>query len=466
MGLVSRYWRLIRLDGTGKVRVEEVAIAKSFFLEQFAHLSNQSEGSDSSIQRQLALLWKGEEATRYPAEACLRCYISQQIEQVCLQLEAQFGHQHGFNRYDLFPFVLDDDGRWIKSQRITPSSRSFATEILQTFDPSRAGLSTWVSLLVRHHRDLNQFLLEQGVYLVSDWAILNDTTPKQLARIFAEFHSRTPAEIQSASHLLQGYHQIYRQDRLKQRQSGVRGQCPPPNLEQLQKIAESVAPFFLEPLTPEEVMSQLQAIALQLRQYRIYVRGGQGPTESLDQPENQATAAKLQLPERDDAQAEQQEFLAVYRQQFLDCLDHVMELVVGDRLSHMQRKNPQTAHQFLTALTLFHCRGQSMGEIASQIGLKAQYQVTRLMKLKEFRADVRQHLLRRLCDRIGEMAQAYTDPQRLHTLNQTLETALDEQVSTLIQQAENEASIAKHQPLDSLFARRLCHHLDTRSIEA
>jgi hypothetical protein len=34
--ITSRYWRLVRLGGTGQSRVEEVAIAKAFFQAHFA----------------------------------------------------------------------------------------------------------------------------------------------------------------------------------------------------------------------------------------------------------------------------------------------------------------------------------------------------------------------------------------------------------------------------------------------
>jgi hypothetical protein len=471
MGSIVKYWRFVRMGTLGKRQVEEIALAKAFFQQQFADLVGQTDVPDASIQRQLWQMIQPNESSdqRQYAEWCLRCYISNQIEQSCLQLETQFGSEHGFTRYDLFPFVLDDVLDVRLRDKATASNavsyRSLATEILESFDPVKAGLSTWVTRLVRHHKELNAFLLERGVYLVSDWAILNDTTPKQVQRILADFHSLSAAEIQTAVHLLNAYHQVYRQDRLKQRQVGIKGQCAPPTSEQLQRIATDLRKTASLTWSVEATLSQLQTLATQLRQYRIYVRGGSAPVESLDQPENQSLAVAMQVAERDDTQDEQNEFLAFYRDLFLRCLDQSLEQVTGDRLSSLQRKKGDTAQQFLLALQLFHCRGQSMGEIASQVGLQAQYQVTRLLKLKEFRADVRQQLLLNLRDRILEKAKDYTDPDRLQALDQQIETALDEQIATVMQQAEAETSVAKNSPLASLFARRLCHHLDTRSVK-
>lgn len=445
----------------GKRRIEEVAIAKTFFQQHFSQ--SPAELPNVVIQRRL-MTFLAESRDRNPAEYCLRCYISHQIEQVCLQLESQFGADHGFTRNDLFAFVLDDDGDWITSRKRPTQYRSLATEILETFDPDRAGLSTWVTRLVRHHKELNAFLLQQGVYLVSDWAILNDTSPKQLERIFTEFHAQTPVEIQQALHLLQSYHHIYRRDRLQQRQRGVKGQCPPPTPIQLEQMAAYLHPLVYPALTPEAILSRLQAIATQLRHYRVHIRGGALVSQSIDRPDTQIPALAMQTHDPDETEMEQQTFLMGYREQLLVGLDQVTAQVVGDRLALLQRKRSQAAQQFLKALHLFHCQGQSMTEIAAQVGLQAQFQVTRLMKLKQLRSDIRQRLLKQLKDYTLGLARTYTDTQ-LQTLDHAIEAALDEQLTQLMQQAEAEASVAKKRPLTSLFARRLCHHLDTRSLE-
>jgi predicted RNase H-like nuclease len=132
-------------------------------------------------------------------------------------------------------------------------------------------------------------------------------------------------------------------------------------------------------------------------------------------------------------------------------------------VTQLQRKDTKKAQQFLSALELFHCQGRSMSEIAQLVELQAQFQVTRLLKLKAFRADVRQRLLLLLRDRIFEQAKAYTNPERLEALNQQIEEALDEQITTVIQEAATEASTAtatKNRITSGLFAQRLCRQLD------
>ncbi|MBD0362657.1 MAG: hypothetical protein ICV55_07805 [Coleofasciculus sp. C3-bin4] len=480
MSAASRYWTLVRIDAAGKRKIEEIAQAKAFFLASFPEFMPRSEVPDALIQRQL-LHWmreaKGQTDTnkRFLSERCLQCFISSQIDRVCQKLATQFGAEHGFTCGDLLPFVLDDDGT------TTPASTSYQSllrEIVQSFDPEQSSLATWTTRRVKHHKELNAFLLEHGVYLVSDWAILNDTSPKQLQRIFSEFHHLTPIEIQQAKQLLESYHAVYRAQRLKQRQAGIKGQCLPPTTEQLHKMGMSLSTQTSKRLTPETLMTQLQEMASRLREYRIYVRGGSLPTESLDVTTDTGTLTEripsLDFADNQDTPDEQTEFLSFYRQQFLTCLDQAVAQVTDERVKHLQRKDAQKAQKFLTALQLFHCQERSMTEIAPEVNLQAQFHVSRLLQLKSFRADVQQQLLVRLRDlcfaaalryRVFDQAKAYTEPERLQTLNQQIEEALDEQITQVIQEAARSASTAttaKNQTTTSLFAERLCRHLDTR----
>jgi hypothetical protein len=470
-GAASRYWTLVRIDAGGKRKIEEVASVKAFFLSSFPEFTAQNEVPDTSIQRQL-LHWMREatEDVRFLAQRCLQCFISNQIERVCQELARQFGAEHGFTSSDLLPFVLDEDYRRQTRKAINQASspyKSLLSEILQSFDLQQSSLATWTTRRVKHHKELNAFLLEQGVYLVSDWAILNDTNSKQLERIFLQFHQLTAIETQQAQRLLESYHAVYRAQRLKQRQAGVRGQCPPPTTEQLQQISKHLSTQTAKTLSSETVMAQLQAIASRLREYRIHVRGGSLPEKSTDAPANGTSADRnrfLEIADNRGITDEQTEFLDDYRQQFVACLDQVIAQVTEKQVTKLQGNDPQKAQNFLTALKLFHCQGQSMTEIAKALHLQAQFQVSRLLKLKAFRADIQQQLLVQLRDRVLEQAKAYTDAKRLQTLNQQIEEALDEQVAKVIQEAEMEASTAtttKNQIASSLFAQRLCRYLDT-----
>ena len=460
----------MQLDGSGRCRVEEQAIAQAFFHQQFTEFAQQSDVPDAIIQRQLfaVLQSKFSQSDQQDLAAlCLRCFISHCIEQQCIQLEAQFGAKYGFTRSDLFPFVLDDTSRNSWQMLTTSQYQPLASKILHTFDPDLAQLSTWVGRQIKQHPELSQFLREHGVYLIGEWAILNDTRSEQLQRILTGFYALSPVEVEQAFNLLQAYHAVYRQDRLEQRQLGKlksKAACLPPTSDQLSRMAQWLRDRTNSSLSNQSILNKLQSLATQLRCYRLQVRGGaSGLTTSIDQPDARELVAEIAT---DDSATESDQiaFLTFYRDQFSTQLDQAIEQATNDRVTYLQRKKNQAVGQFLTALHLFHCQGQAMGEIALEIGLEKQFQVTRLLKLKEFRADVRQRLLKELLYSVLDKAKAYADPMHLHQLDRQVEAALSEQIDAVIQQAEAEAAVAKCRPLNSLFSHRLCHHLDTRRV--
>lgn len=480
MSAASRYWTIVKIEAAGKRKIEEIPSVKTFFLASFPEFTPESEVPDALIQRQL-LHWMRETtelktndtSKRFLSELCLLCFISIQIERVCLQLEAQFGTEHGFTCNDLLRCVLDDDSRRLRRNAppaVSTSYQSLPQEILQSFNPEQSSLATWTTRLVKHHRELNTFLLEHGVYLVSDWAILNDTNSKQIQRIFLQFHQLTSFEIEQSKQLLDSYHAVYRAQRLQSRQQGIKGHCLPPTREQLEQMQMRLLTQTGERFRPETIMAKLQEMASMLRDYRIHVRGGSLPTESMDAPINSNASADRTwfrdfIDDRNTTD-EQTEFLLSYRQQFITCLDQAIAKVTEDKAGKLHHKDPQKAKNFITALQLFHCQGKSMGDIAKAVNLQAQFHVSRLLQLKSFRADIQQQFLVLLRDRVIEQAKIYTDPERLNALSKQLEEALDEQVTQLIQEAATEASTAtgtKNQTTTtSLFAERLCLYLDTR----
>jgi hypothetical protein len=442
----ARYWKLTRLDLTGHRKVAEIDAAKAFFLAQFGDLD--SDRPPAEIQAHLLDL----SPTQPIADLCLRCFISNQIEQVCIQLEQQFGLNHGFSRQDLLAVVLDDDGR---PERDADSTYvSVARHILNTFEPSKGSLTTWTIRLVKHHRELNQFLLECGVCLLSDWAILNDTNANKLRRVLQEFHQTSDYEIDQAVSLLTAYHQVYRTDRLAQRQTGVRGACPPPTPEQLQRMQSELSSG-----TPRGILAQLQALAFQLRQYRVAARSGRLPSISIETGDTVTIADRLAAPDPEAADEgnEQTAFLQAFRGEFGNALSQSFERVITART---QRYKGDKSQNFVTALQLFHCQGRSMTEIAQSVGLQAQFQVSRLLNLKAFREDVRHQMAAQLLAFVKQQAAPLMAPDRLQQLDSAIESALNEQIEDLMQAAQAQAQSPKDYMTGTMFSRTLCQFLD------
>ncbi len=213
-------------------------------------------------------------------------------------------------------------------------------------------------------------------------------------------------------------------------------------------------------MSADTVLKQLNAIAFKLRQYRITAQGGSVSTVSYDQPEIQPLVERTQMVEDN---AEELEFIKLYQSEFLSSLDIAVSSAIEEFIKKHQSKRPSSEKFFITALHMFHCEGKPMNEIAPQVGLKKQYEVTRFLKLSEMRADIRQKLLVILRSKVIEIAISFTDSKRLEDLDKQIELILDEQISEMIQKAESEVKKPiRNQPLRSLLARRLCHYLKKR----
>lgn len=458
-----KHYTLVMLNSAGKRQIREIEMAKTFFDDTFADLSNIDEVSDVLIQtRLLEIYQKSSSELSLLAQRCLLCWISWQIEQVCLSLDKLFGNNHGFTYQDLLIYVLDDDG----SLHSSNAYKCLGREILETFDPQKSNLNTWTTRKVKQNRELNKYLLECGLYFVTDWAILNDTKISQLKNILSGFHSLTNLEIEASQKYLEAYHEVYRAERFRQRANNkTQGRCHPPTIQQLQKIIEVLKIKGIDNLSTKVVMQNLQNIASHLREYRIHVRNDSFPTISLDEKLNENFALIEQIP---DPNAENiivetdvtKTFLAVYRSQFLNCVDEALITVIESRVKKMQKKDVDKANKFLIGLQLFHCQRISMGNIAKELGLRAQDAVARLLKLKEFRADVRQEILVKLKQKVIELAQKYSTPKQLVTLEAQIAEALEEQITNVISQAEIEATSMQSNCAVSFFSERLCKQLD------
>ena len=491
MGLALHYWQLLQLGSEGQHMPVEIASARELFQQTFPDaIAGDNSVDDANVQSQLLESFLASIIMRTAIaelctqaliplqiskhfqaammarvampELCLRCLISHQILWTCQQLAAQFGNHHGFTYRELLPLVLDDAG-----QQPATEPLPLTLEILLSFDPERGKLATWAAQRVKTHPPLNRFLLEQGVYRVSDWAILNDTKLQQLPRILGEFHELSDREIEQASWWLESYHDVYLADRLKKRQAGIRGRCAAPTPDQLtemgrlyqEKAGKMPVP---ETPAPEVVLRQLQKLAERLRGYRIYARGGPPPRNFRDRGQEKDIASPTPEPNEEES-----EFLQRYASLFQQCLDAALVEVTQARYSKLKQRDALKAEHFIQGLILFHCRGQAMGTIASELGLKAQYQVTRLLKLGDFRTDVRQNLLARLLSQVLALAHRY-HPTELQDLEAQVEEALSAEVDALIEEAATQGHNPNTQTrfARSLLAQRLCDYLESRSCES
>lgn len=425
---IVRYWQLLRITGSGEYRSHRLPQVQAWLQRAFSALLSRDDATQ--LQKTLLDRWRSKTTQADLALLSLRCFVSHQIGDACDRLTQKFGQTYGFTTADLLAVVLDDDGR-------SPSDyRPFTQQILESYDPAKAALSTWSSRLTCNHPELTQRLLEKGLYRVSPWAILNDTSLEQVAKILRTFHLCSEYEVGEAVDLLERYQRVYCRDRLRQRQAGGSRRCQPPTPDQLQEM--------------KATLEQLKQLAERLRQYRIHVRGG---ASGLYQP---AMADWDQIPDATPVPDEQEEFLAMFRQAVQAGLAAAIAQVVAANIHRLSQKKTPQAEDYVRGLHRFYCRGQTIGTLATDLGLDNFAKARRLLDLKRLRADVRYRLLPTLYEQVRQQAIGYSSPEQLHHLDQTLEAILAEQIDNLLAADAADAQSPNRTGPTSLFARQLC----------
>lgn len=472
MDVTWKYWTHVRLEASGNLRRQEIAVAKTFFHQQFPSITNTAL-SDSHIQQHLVQISRSNERTHLAseqatggqltseqalAESCLRCFISHQIPQICLNLERRFGIQGRFSRTELLPYVLDD------VNPLTPfPDRAFyqplAVKIVHTFNPTQSSLSTWTRRLVWQHKDLNTALMEHGIYLASNWAILSHTTPARVQRILSSL--LTAEEIQQVCHLLESFHAVYRYDRIQQRSLGLNQRCSEPTMDQLRRMVLDLQhrdPLHFQTYSPAKVLQDLSALAQKLRRFRKLPEFALGN----DHLGVLSDRHQLQLADQDQIQ---DEFLTRYLEASEDCLRQAVQQVIDHRLTNLRSQKPRKGNQilpkdqaFLKALYLFYCEAKSMADIAPLVGLEKQFQVTRLLELKELRAVVRRLWLSLIRDRLATLIEDYLESDQANRLDPHLDGLLEDLIDRMI--AEDETDSYNHRRgFKSKFTASLSHYL-------
>lgn len=430
----SNYWKMTVLTAAGQLTSREYPQAQQLFKRLFAKAMTAEDISDRDCQDRLWQVWRTESADAPIAQLCLRCWLSHRIVMTCKQLAYSFGDSYGFRAVDLWPKVLDDTGD------SPPAPSSLVTKILTSYNPDRAALSVWAKRLTQNHRDLTSFLLSQGLYRATPWAILNDTQVSQLSRFLPHLSSSMLA---SEGKLLNAYHQVYRQDRIRRRVG--RGQrCLPPTDEQLHRIDLS------QPVNA--VRSQLHDLAERLRESRLARRGGPLPTRSIDSQDYPEPVA----PEPDEPEDRQIRFMESYHQDFRATLGEAIRVTIAVYTERYQARRVPKGEAYRKALELFHCQGLSMKEIAAIVGLTNQVAVTRLLNLNQFRAEVCIYWLKQLKERVKDQALEHLSADQLDAIAERLEQILQEETESIMSDAASEARIPVNRTAKSVFARQLC----------
>ncbi|MFG6100574.1 hypothetical protein SPB21_35375 [Leptothoe sp. ISB3NOV94-8A] len=483
MGPLSKYWEILRIDpgdeGLG-YKKQFLPLASEFFYAEFSELIDLPKQPQLSFQKhrdvQTTLHLKflnGDVGTSIRAGLCLRSYITYNILRACKILASKFSFSGQFTYRDLLPYVLNDDGELQivldadrKKQLIVnhngelePSTyKLFTVEVLRKFNPQGkrvSSLDNWVHLLVRQNPDLQDFLVKQGYYKLSDWALLNRAGSSQLENL-------APRE----RDLMRAFHAVYRRDRRQQQQTHLRS-SPAPSIAQLQEMQQYLQGMGINVDLPEQLNTELKRLAQVLRQYAIWRNSGMPQAESLTD-QNSGIQREFSDPNSINAleKIEQQELVEFFEQQLVECLDWGIERAIHDRVLKMQGgKYAEFASKIPSILKMVYHDDLPQRQIASDLGI-TQARLSRITRLnilvKEVRAQSIQRFLDVLLSRLHgqNLTELSSDSEYLSNLFRSVEAFVD---ARLFESAFSELKTARSAPMKSIYSQRLRHYLQQHS---
>jgi hypothetical protein len=277
-----------------------VVPAKKFVQAQFGTLiDTQDQVQDALLQIQLHHQMQATSGPNHSghdpvlAALCLRCFISTVLKQISEQLITQFGQSHGLTEAALLAILFRQTlpvTSDLQEQRFLEYSESLSSglsdRILQTFQPSQGALSDWVAYWVQQDSQVQTLLRDCGLYVVSDWALLNNTTPSDLEQILSQVHRLPIPDIHQATQLLTHYHAVCRHEYRHQHSAGSPGDWAP-SPTQMHQIAQALQTTVPHPTAPTlstapiAVLNQLHQLAAQLASYYRSSLPPSNPLESL-----------------------------------------------------------------------------------------------------------------------------------------------------------------------------------------
>lgn len=433
-----RYCHLVRVTAAGQCFTKKKERAWEFLHQELPSFSQLSEQEIHTYILERST--HGENG----AKICLQCFISHLLKSACTQFAFRFGSKHGFTAQDLYPFVLND---------------VFLTDILQSFNPDRGSLSSWVSIKFRSNKFLESFLRERGLIRRSNWAILNQMNPESLSIILKDRFHLPLIEIERYISILKVFQSNYRKSRLSQQPIEVVLNEMPQHLQLLGIV-----------LPENNILQEMEKLASYLRQHQVYKK--EPSTESLESilclkdmnsdkeyipiefsVSNNTIESLLEQEEQEDYVR----LLKSYEQLLLRTLDQSLKLVLPQQVPKPRKNNPNKRENYLEALYLYYCKSMPMGAIACKLRLSGQPSVSRLLQLDQLRAAVRREMLNSLCSCVPALLAKAAEHRQIMIVDHSLEELLAVEIDrSIFLEAESTSFTPKEKQKRDLFSTRLC----------
>lgn len=240
----------------------------------------------------------------------LRCRVSHPLE-AWLRATHRQHQQRGIELEAMASYALDDDGELtIRTGASTTTPfiyaeiaslphgliSPFTAEVLRSYDPARCGLPHWARLKIQSHKELKAYFRQHGLLLISDWALLRNTSPTRM-RQACEQHLRSGDTIDALYKLHSRYSPLYDAAKLVHKQNTGKASGWQPDLTFLRELAPDEDPF--------TTSDRLKAIAQAIRRF-LTEKANQSLDQAAEAGYEAVDPASLSSPTEDDAPSPQE----------------------------------------------------------------------------------------------------------------------------------------------------------------
>jgi len=304
---------------------------------------------------------------------CLRCRISHALETWLLVTYKAHHQATGIELAAMASYALDDDGEL--TIRTGPSERApftyaqiallparlvspFSAEVLRSYEPALCGLPHWAKLKIQAHNELKAYFRQHGLLLISDWALLRNTSPTRV-RQACEQHLRGGDTIESLCALHIRYGPLYDAAKLVHKQKTGKASGWQPDLPFLRELAPDEDPF--------TTSDRLKAIAQANRRF-LTEKANQSLDQAAEAGYEAVDPASLSSPTEDDAPSPQ-ELTALIDAALQRAMDQHMPQVLAASAKNADLLRCLWAgwSQGLKQRPLAECCGTSQGTVSKQL---------------------------------------------------------------------------------------------------
>ena len=244
-------------------------------------------------QTDLHLLTASRDHDDQKALVCLRCRVSHPAVRALHGFDRRYGASYGLDLLEMAVLVLDDHGDLHPYANPRAQLRGgpapnrhepfFLVEVIRTFKSGFCGLPHWTRLRIQACKELKAYLKQHGLLLISDWALLADSSTKRVREAWDLFgQGGLPADHVVALH--RAYQALYRQAKNVFHDSYGRSTGWLPDTSFLQQLSKEVA----GPVVATDLSSIAQAI-------RCFLVGPRGAFQPFDESTEYSAAIAYDL---------------------------------------------------------------------------------------------------------------------------------------------------------------------------